>query len=220
MNANLKKSKICIFIARVYVKVWFTCHLATEAPGNDLSFVKELIYYESTDSKISQVALTKFSKHLWYLNPETAAMAFFYEKISLNIKKEMVIMLKSVDNASEKFKRFENKNKKDLYNSNIATFISSRSLEFFKRFGVSTDFLSLDPSEWCYEKSFKADLLLVRILKVVNDIAERVVKLIEEYNSILSKNLEQHTWSILGTFPTLQRNANVQPIPTKEKIRP
>lgn len=198
MTVKLVKSiaEICIFIATVYVKVWFTCPLASEAPNNDLSFLKKLVDYESIDAKISEVALKKFSKHLWYLNPETAAMAFFDERISLNIKNQMVIMLKSVDKRSENLKRFETKNIRDVYNWNMASFVSSKSLQFFERFGINTDFLNLNPSEWCQNEDYQMGLRLVRSLKVVNDIAERAVKLIEEYHDILSKNPEQQQFIV------------------------
>ncbi|CAG17501.1 hypothetical protein CcBV_30.5 [Bracoviriform congregatae] len=184
-----------IFI--VYIKAWFTCPLASEAPNNDLSFLKELIDYQSTDAKISEVALKKFSMHLWYLNPETVAMAFFDERISSNIKNQMVIMLKSIDTNSEiNLKRFEIKNIRDVYDWNIASFVSSRSLQFFERFGINTDFLNLNPSEWCQNEDYQKGLLLVRSLKVVNDIAERAVKLIEEYHSILSKDPERQQFIV------------------------
>ncbi|XP_048504680.1 uncharacterized protein LOC125499694 [Athalia rosae] len=190
-------SDICIFIATVHIKAWFTCPLASEAPNNDLSFLKELIDYQSTDAKISEVALKKFSKHLCYLNPETVAIAFFDERISLNIKNQMVIMLKSIDTNSEKnLKRFEIKNIRDVYDWNIASFVSSRSLQFFERFGINTDFLNLNPSEWCQNENYQKGLLLVRSLKVVNDIAERAVKLIKEYHSILSKDPEQQQFIV------------------------
>ncbi|KAK0072484.1 hypothetical protein PV326_014425, partial [Microctonus aethiopoides] len=94
-------------------------------------------------------------------------MAFFDEKVSINIKKQMVIMLKSIDKSSEKSKRLEIKNISHLYNLNIASFISSSK-----------------------------GLMLVRDLKVVNDIAERAVKLDEDYNGILSKNPEQQQFII------------------------
>lgn len=198
MNAKLIKSisEICIFIATVYIKAWFTCPLASEAPNNDLTFLKALIDYKLTDAKVSEVALKKFSKHLWYLNPETAAMAFFDERIPLNIKNQMVIMLKSVDKSSEKLKRFEIENISDIYNWNIASFVSSKSLQFFTRMGINTDFLNINPSEWCQNEDYQKGLLTVRSLKVVNDIAERAVKLIEEYHSVLSKNPEQQQFIV------------------------
>ncbi|CAH0556559.1 unnamed protein product [Brassicogethes aeneus] len=67
--------------------------LDSEQPREDYKELLELV----KDAKISEVALKKFSKHLWYLNPETADMAFFDERIPLNIKNQMVIMLKIIE---------------------------------------------------------------------------------------------------------------------------
>ncbi|KAK0076017.1 hypothetical protein PV325_006014 [Microctonus aethiopoides] len=94
-------------------------------------------------------------------------MALFDEKVSINIKKQMMFMLKSIDKSSEKSKRLEIKNISDLYNLNIASFISSSK-----------------------------GLMLVRNLKGVNDISERAVKLVEDYNGILNKNPEQQQFII------------------------
>ncbi|KAK0072770.1 hypothetical protein PV325_010820, partial [Microctonus aethiopoides] len=49
---------------------------------------------------------------------------------------------------------------------------------------MNIDFLSLNPSEWHRNDEFSKSLLLVRNLKVVDDIGERAIKQIEDYNQI------------------------------------
>ncbi|KAK0071517.1 hypothetical protein PV325_012779, partial [Microctonus aethiopoides] len=112
-------------------------------------------------------------------------MAFFDEKVSINIETQMVVMLKSIDKSSENSKCLEIKNIYDLYNLNIASFISSRSMQFFERFEINTDFSSLNLSERHRNDDFSKGSMLVRYLKVVNDVVEHVVKLVEDYNCIL-----------------------------------
>ena len=54
------------FVTTTYVKYWFTCTSPNEAPKNDLEFLKAIHTYQ--DKEVSQVALTAFSRHLWYLS--------------------------------------------------------------------------------------------------------------------------------------------------------
>ncbi|KAK0075117.1 hypothetical protein PV325_007336, partial [Microctonus aethiopoides] len=61
------------------------------------------------------------------------------------------------------------------------SFTSSKSMQFFERFEINTDFLSLNPSEWYRNDDFSKGLMLVRIIKVVNDIGECALKLDEDY---------------------------------------
>jgi len=56
---------------------------------------------------------------------------------------------------------------------------------------VSKSFLVIDPSNWHDHEDFKNAVEIVRKLKVVNDIAERGVKLMQDYNKKLTtKELE------------------------------
>ncbi|KYN10007.1 hypothetical protein ALC57_17866, partial [Trachymyrmex cornetzi] len=47
------------------------------------------------------------------------------------------------------------------------------------------------PFDWPENEEFKNGLETVKKLKVVNDTAERAVKLIQDYNACLTKNEEQ-----------------------------
>ena len=53
------------------------------------------------------------------------------------------------------------------------------------------DFLQKDPLEWDDDNSFQTGLEIIKKLKVVNDTAEREVKLMEDYNKILSRSEEE-----------------------------
>ena len=53
------------------------------------------------------------------------------------------------------------------------------------------DFLQNDLLEWEDDNSFQMGLEIIKQLQVVNDIAERGVKLMEDYNKILSRSEEE-----------------------------
>lgn len=69
--------------------------------------------------------------------------------------------------------------------------INSKSIGMFKRFQISTQFLTIDPANWNNHEDYKVGKQIINSLKVVNDTAERGVKLIEEYNKKFTKNEEQ-----------------------------
>jgi hypothetical protein len=71
---------------------------------------------------------------------------------------------------------------------NIYDFITPQSKELFKRFGIQTSFLMNCPSTWANDENFQRGLHIVKNLSVVNDVAERGVKLISEYQNILSND--------------------------------
>ena len=82
---------ICIFLAELYLKAWIQSPMAAKAPRLDLEFLKNLNSYREVDKKkTSRIAINKLCNHLWYLAPETAALAFFDDEIGFDSKKRMV----------------------------------------------------------------------------------------------------------------------------------
>ena len=73
----------------------------------------------------------------------------------------------------------------------MENFISQNARGFFVRFSIPKDFLQKDPLEWEDDSSFQIGLEIVKKLQVVNDTAERGVKLMEDYNKILSRSEEE-----------------------------
>lgn len=186
---------VCVFLVTLYVKAWINAPNSIEAPRQDLEFLKNLFEYKN-DLQISQITIAKFCNHLWYLAPETAALAFFDGKVSDDTKKKMVQALKSkdtLDMPSGEIKKITMlpKNVKNYINKGLEQFIHPLSNNFFKRFNIETKFLDKDPSTWKNDKSYNAGLKIVKSLKVVNDSAERGVKLMEDFNNLFTKNEPQ-----------------------------
>lgn len=70
----------------------------------------------------------------------------------------------------------------NLINKNIETFIWNKTLIFFIRFNINFNFIETSPSTWESNEKYKRGKEIVSKLKVVNDTAERAVKLIEDFN--------------------------------------
>ena len=82
--------------------------MATKAPQLDLEFFKNLNAYRQVDEKMSRIAIHKLCNHLWYLVPETAALAVFDDEIRCDTKKRIVEALDKIDSSDncEKIRNF------------------------------------------------------------------------------------------------------------------
>lgn len=181
--------EICIFICQIYITPWLKSPIAAKAPKQDLDFIKNLCNYRSINEKIANAALRKFSNHLWFLSPEAVALSFFDSEVPAEIKSKMIQRLSYQAEAGNK--RLIVMDISQLTTKNIYDFVTQETLRFFERFSIDTTFLQKDPQQWDSEESYRRGLEIVKKLHVVNDTAERSVKLMEEYNSTLSHNEEE-----------------------------
>jgi len=109
----------------------------------------------------------------------------------IQLKKKMVTELSN--KSSEDYK---NRIKIDIVDLNftqktVADFVNHKSIDFFNILKIPTEYLKSDTEEWENMPDYQLGLSVVRNMKVVNDFAERGVALIQNYNSILTKNESQ-----------------------------
>ncbi|XP_043269951.1 uncharacterized protein [Venturia canescens] len=189
---------ICIFIVTTYVKAWFTSPSAILAPNNDLTLMQELISYKTINSSISQAALNKMVRHLWYLNDQLAVMALFDDSLDQSVKLKMVENLKNNKSSVSQARKYEvTSNSNELLEKDISDFVSTESLTLFEEFDLPHDFIDENVDSWSNNNSFPECKEFFNKLAVVNDVAERGVALIEDYNKCLTKNEEQLQYLLL-----------------------
>lgn len=180
---------ICIFLTRIFVAYWFGCMNAVNAPRQDLQFIQDAIKY--FDTKVSDSLLYKIRNHLWYLSEEAVALGFFDENISFELKRKMVKALGNFEDENEEVvipKRlivtFEQV--KSFANKDLSDFVTPRTKRFFDRLQIDIGFLHFDPSTWQDREDYCAGKQICLNLTVVNDPAERAVKLITDFNRALT----------------------------------
>lgn len=185
--------QICVFIVTIYVEAWFSCTLPIHAPYNDFLLLQNVHHFKSVDKDLSRVAIQKLQNHLWYLNPENVALAFFDQRIPNSTKAKMVEALKNVGDIDQNIKRpiITNQNILTILENGIEQFVSMETKLFFERFKVDQEFLKSNSADWEGIASFIEAKEIIGQLRVVNDTAERGVKLMEEYNSLITKDEEQ-----------------------------
>lgn len=196
---------ICLFLLLLYAPSWFSCTDSIEAPRNDLSFIQKAIQYAEIDIDVTNCVLKKMSNHLWFLSDEAIALSFFDPMVSVNEKRKMVGALNVVPNTSKRLKvgpdiLFETFGKKTL-----SHFVTARTKLFFSRFNLKTDFIQHDPNTWINDPSYIEAAEFCKKIRVVNDIAERNVKLIKDFNTILVNNEDQKQF-LLQVVSEYRRN--------------
>jgi len=64
-------------------------------------------------------------------------------------------------------------------------------MELFSRLQIPDTFLAQQPQDWCHDEAYQRGRERIKALRVVNDTAERGVKLFEEYNQIITRDEEE-----------------------------
>lgn len=190
---------INLFIIILYVKMWFTASNAITAPNSDFKFIKDTLEYGEIDRGVSEKVLQKFLNHLWYLNPEHVCFALFDENVSEVLKKKMAEKILSYkdDEVCQRIVRVKINNemvKRIFQGEDLSYFITEQSLSFFEKCNISLNFLHEDPSVWNDNLEYLKCFGLVAHLKVVNDTAERGVKLIQDFSQTLTHDEDQRQY--------------------------
>lgn len=185
--------RICIFVILFYIKAWYTSTSAIHAPNNDLELMKKLIRSKNIDPPVLQRACHKMIEHLWYLNDELATISLFDNNVSVDVKRKIVEAIQNREGSITMHQRYKvaEKNLDSLLQQDLSDFVSKNLLEIFKKFDLPYDFLEDDVLTWCSNDTYQECLQFFNALKVTNDVAERGVALIEEYNNYLTKDEQQ-----------------------------
>lgn len=180
--------RFILFVLKVYVKSWFTACLPIVAPRNDLALLKRINSINEIIPSTAQITMKKLKSHLWYLSEVLVALAFFDPHVPLPTKREMVANLtRELPNQPNKY-RFTLSPQTDIEELQLEHFVSKRTLKFFEITGIQNDFLGLDASEWHENVHYINGQRIASDLSVVNDAAERSIKLYQHCESHSANN--------------------------------
>ncbi|XP_017468775.1 PREDICTED: uncharacterized protein LOC108360842 [Rhagoletis zephyria] len=195
MTANDKTAlqDVCLFVVIIYVKPWLQCTVATKAPYQDLRFLKMLKEYEKVDATISKASISKFSHHLWYLCEETVILSLFDDEVDNQTKKKMIANFNrnKFSDLSKRYDPSKGELTQKLFDKTLDDFVSEKSKQFFSRLQIDDSFLKEDVSSWSNNAGFLEAKRRISYLSVVNDTAERAVKLMQDFNGLITAEEEQ-----------------------------
>jgi len=84
-----------------------------------------------------------------------------------------------------------------IHTKELEDFVSSNTRRFFDITGIPSSFLDNDVEIWSSDDAYNSAKTTVLGMKVVNDIAERGVALMDEYNKLHTNNEEQKQFLLL-----------------------
>lgn len=156
--------------------------------------------------------MDKTKNHLWYLSDECIALCLFDKNVSREdkqavAKKMLELAHKSDQNETEPVKRIILK-KVDIpsfITKSLADFVTPNTYAFFERFQLGAAFLYKEPQLWEDDLEFQNAYDIISSLRVVNDTAERGVKLMEEFNKVLT-NKEDEKQYLLQVVTDYRKN--------------
>lgn len=200
-------TEVAGFIIKCYAISWFNAHKAEQAAVNDIEFLRCLENYKSVNTKISEKAISKFINHLYYLSEECVGFALFDDRI--NTETKAVLIEKMCLNLPEESNHEESEDiskKLVIKHGNVENFVtrdnstilkelfSKNTKKLLNRFQIPTNFLKSDPSTWNNIEEYTKGKEIVENLKIVNDCAERGVKLVQDYHGKITKDENQRQY--------------------------
>ena len=132
------------------------------------------------NKEVTQAATTAFNRYLWYLSERLVGFGFFDDDLSVKEKRLIIVALKKSQGFEEPLIRitpFIKPTTKGLHD-----FVTTLTARFIKILGLSEDFLQHDPSQWQHELEYKKNMEVSQSVKVVYNLAERGVTLVQEFN--------------------------------------
>ncbi|KAJ6648133.1 hypothetical protein Bhyg_03358 [Pseudolycoriella hygida] len=196
-QVNLSDSELinleefCVFACLAYTKSWIQCCVPSNAPQNDLDLLKSLNRYERINSEIANCAIEKFQNHLWYLGSELVVLALFSDKVGDTVKSRMFEKMKCLDAKQWTERDCKLTFEKKIYKKELFDLVGPSSMTVLKSLKIDIDFMfENDVRNWKHIDECGKAKEIVDSFKVVNDTAERALKMMTDFNQSLTHNEE------------------------------
>lgn len=180
--------RVVQFLALIYVPAWLAAPFAADAPRNDLVLYQRLLRYKSVDKEIAAAALQVIRRHIWYLRPQTVVFALFSPSVDEAVKDKMAQKLSAVAVPES----YPNANVSVDEDTRLPELIDEQSWLLFTKLGQrDPTWLSTPARTWSDDPQYCLMRDTVTSLKVTNDVAERGIKLIEDFTGSVTKSEPQ-----------------------------
>ena len=170
---------------------WLQGYLSSAAPRLDVLAISQMHMYKEFNPLVANVCLTSWSRHTWYLAPETVVFCLVDEEYEERDDVAMKVSEQQMPNSftpgkpklpllSDEF--WESKEDGKAI-PKLSKLVSSRSLLVFHLLNFSPEemeWLKLPSGDWEHEPGYIKFSHFVKKISVVNDAAERTVKATEQ----------------------------------------
>ena len=172
------------FVTFTYLPYWYTANSSLDFPSNDLKFWNNIKNHNNSITK--NAALKVFKNHTWYLTEELILLSLFSPNTTKLEKQEIVKNLQDQNRSKVFQNRHGNGHGKPVLSkisakAKLSDFVGPSSWHFFEHLDIDTSFLSESQSDWEFNEAYNEARTKVKRLAVVNDPAERGVKLTQDF---------------------------------------
>ena len=189
------------FVGLFYGQWFLRTAMSASAPYLDLTHFEQMQKYRKMGNiraKIARTCMVSMARHTWYLDPSLVVMSLVDDNLPDSDKQAMAKKLSKIDRP-EVFEKGKPKLGLLKINSrkvpSMASLIKPKSWLMFSLLDMTDDdvnWLKKDVSDWPEDQGFVKFKEFVNGLTVVNDPAERSIKLVQEFvNTCQDEELRQ-----------------------------
>lgn len=177
------------FLTLIYAPAWLACPVAADAPTIDLNLHQDLQRYKMMDDDVAEAALKVAARHVWYLRPQMVPLALCSRRLTSEEKETIARTLLSYDKPED----YADDNVVIASSTKLSELIDERSWIMFCEVGVCQPdgWLRLPAAEWEQDPEYRKFSKFVTDLKVTNDLAERGIKMVEDFINTATKDETQ-----------------------------
>ena len=188
LKGQLNKLEVFLkFVMYVYLPWWITATVPASVPCHDLNLINNILQFKEINQGAAKGTLKGIGNHLWYLTEELLPLSLFTNSVSEDTKVKIAKKVLS-SGPEDKSMRTGASHGKPVFptipervNEDLVQFVLASSIKFFNIMRLYQGFLSLPVEIWELDSCFNEAKLTVSNLMVVNDAAERGVKLCHDY---------------------------------------
>ena len=208
------------YVALLHAPYFLKSPLAISAPRQDRDFWVDVQCYQNcfrpgdVEHEMLSAVRKSIMNHLWYLTEELVILALFDENVDDDERKNIAESLLAVPRPATFSAGKPAFPSPELMTANpsLHTFVGERSWLVFHKLGAVGQWLHGGVTGWSDTDEYKMMHNVFKDLKVVNDLAERCIKDIQEYANI-AKDSDRREDILLvvsdhrGVFQDLRKQA-------------
>ena len=211
----IKIKRASIFICLFYVHWFLVSPFPVQATSNDLESKVQMEKFKTIDPEVATSVLKRLERHSWYLTPKFAIFSLVNEELDDTCRLDLAKKLLSFDLPGKEGKDQDHQRVDVLNARRLTDLISQDSWSIFLVLGIeeSCDWLKEAVCTWNSYASYLRLKQFVEGIAVVNDTAERGVKLIQEYiSSSRDESLRQDLLVTVKDFKSKLNHSNISKV--------
>ena len=174
---------LALFYSVYYAKAWLTCMFASEAPSQDLEFLKTLEEVATTKGDwpikfklVAKSAWNKLKTHTWYLSERLIGLVLFSDTVDIETKEQIrCSILKQKQYPEHTVQQSPDCN--SFQKKQLKDFVGPDTKTLFDLLKLDKDLLNTKVSMW-NSTLYQKNRSIIKQLSVVNDAAERALGLL------------------------------------------